>query len=108
MRGQFVAKQQSFSTKATTEFTGYTAVRDNGKVLELFKDGVAVPELLVNETGCVILDRTPFYAESGGQVGDTGTLTGHGMQFAVIDTVKNNNAHVHYGENLGCNAPRWR
>ncbi|HSX20231.1 MAG TPA: alanine--tRNA ligase, partial [Gammaproteobacteria bacterium] len=98
---QFSAKQQGFVAKTTSEFTGYERVSDTAKVVELFKDGQAVEQLLPNETGFVVLDRTPFYAEAGGQVGDIGVITGKGIEFVVIDTTKNANANVHYGENLG-------
>lgn len=99
---QFSVKQQGLPTKTTTEFSGYENVTDSGKVVELFKDGKAVEQLLPHETGFVVLDRTPFYAESGGQVGDIGTLDSKsGINFVVADTVKFLTAHAHYGENLG-------
>ena len=98
---QFSAKQQVLLTKTTTEFIGYEELSNSAKVVELFKDGQPVTQLLPNEIGFVVLDITPFYAESGGQVGDIGTFTGDGIEFAVIDTVKFANAYAHYGENLG-------
>lgn len=99
---QFTARQQGLQTKTTTEFTGYESVADSSKIVELFnKDGAPITKLAQNESGFVVLDHTPFYAESGGQVGDIGTFTGAGIQFAVIDTVKFLHAHAHFGENLG-------
>ena len=71
-----------------TEFNGYKKLEDKGKVLALYKDGVAVKELNEGELGVVVLNKTPFYAESGGQVGDRGVLHSvHGI-FAVEDTQK--------------------
>src|SRR5690606_35872608 len=71
-----------------TEFNGYKKLEDKGKVLALYKDGVAVKELNEGELGVVVLNKTPFYAESGGQVGDRGELRSvHGI-FAVEDTQK--------------------
>lgn len=97
---QFVAKQALITT-TTTEFTGYETTQGKAKIVELFKDGQPVTELGRNETGFVVLDRTPFYAESGGQVGDTGTITSkNGAEFLVQDTVKFLHAHAHYGKNL--------
>lgn len=98
---RFSAKQQNITPKTTTVFSGYEKTKDKAKVLEIFKDGVSVSELLTNETGFIILDHTPFYAESGGQVGDIGTIANKDIEFVVIDTVKIMNAHVHCGENLG-------
>lgn len=99
---QFNVKQQGLLTKTTTEFSGYESTADSGRIVELFKDGRAVEQLLPHETGFVILDRTPFYAESGGQVGDIGILNSkNGVNFVVADTVKFATAHAHYGENLG-------
>ncbi|RIX44692.1 MAG: alanine--tRNA ligase [Rhodocyclales bacterium GT-UBC] len=71
-----------------TTFHGYEALDAKGKVLALYKDGVAVGELHEGDLGVVVLDNTPFYAESGGQVGDRGELKGAGGIFAVEDTLK--------------------
>lgn len=99
---QFNAKQQGLVTNTVTEFTGYEKLADTAKVVELFKDGKSVAELLPHEVGFIVLDRTPFYAESGGQVGDIGVIENtHGAEFLVLDTVKFSAAHAHYGENLG-------
>ena len=75
-------------TGAETTFQGYTALEAKGKVLALYKDGAAVNELNEGDLGVVVLDNTPFYAESGGQVGDRGELKGAGGIFAVEDTLK--------------------
>jgi len=73
---------------AATIFHGYDTLEFNGNVLALYKEGAAVNELLEGEQGVVVLDHTPFYAESGGQVGDSGALhSTHGV-FAVEDTQK--------------------
>ncbi|MBI1422958.1 MAG: alanine--tRNA ligase [Gammaproteobacteria bacterium] len=71
-----------------TEFTGYDHLSDPCEVLAIYKDGETAAELKAGETGMVILNRTPFYAESGGQVGDTGVLLGQAGKFQVSDTQK--------------------
>ncbi|MDD2883641.1 MAG: alanine--tRNA ligase [Dechloromonas sp.] len=73
---------------AETAFHGYESLDAKGKVLALYKDGVAVDALHEGDLGVVVLDNTPFYAESGGQVGDRGELKGTGGIFAVEDTLK--------------------
>ncbi len=73
---------------AETTFHGYESLDAKGKVLALYKDGAAVNELNEGDLGVVVLDNTPFYAESGGQVGDRGELKGSGGIFAVEDTLK--------------------
>ncbi|MDH5190634.1 MAG: alanine--tRNA ligase [Gammaproteobacteria bacterium] len=74
--------------EGTTEFTGYDKLEDSGKVIALFKDGEIAEKLSEGESGMVILDRTPFYAESGGQAGDQGMLDKEGGEFTVHDTQK--------------------
>jgi len=71
-----------------TDFTGYERLDDRSTVIGLFKDGEAIDRLAAGEKGMVVLDRTPFYAESGGQAGDAGHLIANGMQFSVSDTQK--------------------
>ncbi len=71
-----------------TDFAGYEQLETSGRVLALYRDGVQVNELQEGEMGVAVLDRTPFYAESGGQVGDCGELRGGGGIFAVEDTQK--------------------
>ena len=83
--------------EARTAFEGYTELAADGRVAALLKGGAETAELAAGERGEVVLDRTPFYAESGGQVGDAGTLTAAGVRFEVEDTVKRGAAHVHIG-----------
>ena len=74
---------------APTAFLGYDALDADGLgVVALLKDGKPVDAISAGDDAIVLLDRTPFYAESGGQVGDTGTLVGEGAEFAVTDTQK--------------------
>jgi alanyl-tRNA synthetase len=72
-------------------------LESEGRVVALLKSGSPVEELGSGEEGEVVLDRTPFYAESGGQVGDTGTLTGAASSFLVQDTIKRAAAYSHLG-----------
>ncbi len=71
-----------------TEFCGYDSLRGRGVVTALYHEGTPVQELNAGESGVVVLDRTPFYAESGGQAGDRGELAGPAGTFAVHDTQK--------------------
>jgi alanyl-tRNA synthetase len=71
-----------------TEFLGYETETAEGVVSALVKDGREVDSLKAGETGSIVMNQTPFYAESGGQVGDTGVLTGEGVKFRVTDTQK--------------------
>ncbi len=80
-----------------TEFTGYAREEDRGTIVALLGDGQEVGTLTEGQKGMVVLDRTPFYAESGGQVGDTGVIEGPDGRFRVTDTQKRGEAHVHIG-----------
>jgi alanyl-tRNA synthetase len=81
-----------------TDFLGYETETAAGVVVALLRDGKEVPALQKGESGAVILNQTPFYAESGGQVGDTGVMTGDGVRFAVTDTQKRaGDLFVHIG-----------
>ncbi|AVH37593.1 alanine--tRNA ligase [Pseudomonas monteilii] len=80
-----------------TEFLGYDVTEGQGKIIALYKDGQSVDQLGEGEQGVVVLDRTPFYAESGGQVGDTGFLQAGAARFDVRDTTKTGGAFLHHG-----------
>jgi alanyl-tRNA synthetase len=90
--------------EGVTDFTGYEAVQDNGTIVALYVDGQARDTVNSAETALVVLDVTPFYAESGGQVGDTGWLKTETAQFSVTDTQKKGDGvvchlgHLDYGE----------
>ncbi|MDP2110409.1 MAG: alanine--tRNA ligase [Thiobacillus sp.] len=73
---------------AATTFHGYDTLAHDGSILALYRDGSAVDELHEGEVGVVVLDHTPFYAESGGQAGDRGVLQGRNGSFEVEDTQK--------------------
>jgi alanyl-tRNA synthetase len=82
-----------------SEFCGYEADECQGRVVALLRDGTSVEALGAGERGEVILDRTVFYAEGGGQVGDTGELLGAAAtRFVVEDTQKRGAAHSHIGQ----------
>ncbi len=82
-------------------FKGYDNLEYSATVIELFKNGESVTELSDGEEGIVILDNTPFYAESGGQSGDHGVLDNDVAQFTVTDTQKVGSAIGHYGKIIG-------
>jgi len=71
-----------------TEFSGYSTLEDQSEVVQLVKDGQIVESLSTGEEGIIVLDKTPFYAESGGQAGDSGTLSNNSVSITVIDTQK--------------------
>jgi alanyl-tRNA synthetase len=81
-----------------TNFLGYEKVSDIGEVIALLKAGAAVQSLNAGDEGEVVLDRTPFYAESGGQVGDAGELGNVAAKFAVADTQKRGAVFSHIGK----------
>ena len=81
-----------------TEFLGYETESAEGVVAALVKDGKDADSLKAGESGAIVLNQTPFYAESGGQVGDTGVMTGDGVKFRVTDTQKKaGDLFVHLG-----------
>lgn len=81
-----------------SKFSGYDHNQQRSSVTALFRDGQAVDVLNAGEEGVVILNETPFYAESGGQVGDKGELTAQGVSFVVTDTQKYGQAIGHQGK----------
>ena len=80
-----------------TEFIGYSATHSPAKVVALYKDGQSVASLNEGDEGVVVLDQTPFYAESGGQIGDCGYLQAGTARFDVRDTTKTGGAFLHHG-----------
>ena len=82
--------------EGSTEFTGYDSTTGKGKVTALLLDGDAVAEFALDQEGIVVLDQTPFYGESGGQVGDTGYLGGKGLRLEVTNTTKSQDQHLHH------------
>src|ERR1700732_3002607 len=85
------------SIDSQTQFQGYEGLEAKGQVVALLKGGVAVPELNSGDEGEVVLDRTPFFAAAGGEVGDAGELASPGVHFTVVDTQKRGTAHSHIG-----------
>ena len=82
--------------EGSTAFTGYESLEGVGKVLAVLREGAPATSLSADETGVLVLDSTPFYAESGGQMGDTGYLTGDGVRLEVTDTTKAQSHHLHH------------
>jgi alanyl-tRNA synthetase len=80
-----------------SDFTGYERLEDRAAVTALYREGEAVDQLAAGEEGMVVLEHTPFYPEGGGQVGDTGKLTGTDATFRVQDTRARQSAHLHIG-----------
>lgn len=91
MTGQSVEK---------TEFLGYSSVLEKGNITHLFFDNKPASSLKESQTGAIVLNRTPFYPEGGGQVGDTGFLRQGKNVFKVLDTQKENDSIIHFGEVL--------
>ena len=89
--------EKSIRTEAASEFSGYEGTEASGEIVALYRGGSPVDALAAGDEGAVILSSTPFYAESGGQIGDTGILAETGKLFQVVDTQKSGNAIVHYG-----------
>ena len=97
--GQFSTDySNTISIDDETEFTGYESLRDNSKVVKLLKEGVEIASLSAGDEGILVLENTPFYAESGGQVGDSGKLVAEGFEFEVTDTQKYGSAFGHIGK----------
>ena len=86
--GKFKMDRALEYTGDANAFTGYQKLAEAAKVVALYAEGSAVQELKAGQSGVVVLDTTPFYAESGGQVGDQGVISTTGARFAVEDTLK--------------------
>ena len=96
--GQFgVDYNEAIKVDASTEFCGYTGTDGDGEVVALYRGGEAVDSISAGEEALVVMNNTPFYAESGGQCGDTGVMTAAGIQFDVADTQKFGDAIGHKG-----------
>jgi len=87
----------AIKSDVATTFSGYAGVRGDSKVLALYNGAQEVDRLDAGDEGAVILETTPFYAESGGQVGDTGIIESDGGAFLVSGTQKSGKANVHHG-----------
>jgi alanyl-tRNA synthetase len=89
--------QTLLTSDVHTEFTGYNTLSEYTKIYEIFVEGEKTDKIIAGQSAAIILSQTPFYAESGGQVGDVGELIcKHGL-FKVIDTQRSNNAIIHHG-----------
>ncbi len=86
--GKFKMDKALDYTGAVNQFTGYDTLAETAKIVAIYVDGTSAAALKAGQNGVVVLDTTPFYAESGGQVGDEGTLTSGSARFAVGDTLK--------------------
>ena len=91
------ASEGAIKTDAQSEFSGYEGTEGSSEIIALYKGGEQVELLGDGAEGAVVLSSTPFYAESGGQIGDTGILAETGRLFVVQDTQKSGDAIVHYG-----------
>ncbi len=88
----------ALNLEGETEFTGYEHLASSSQVQALLKEGEAVDVLNAGDSGVIVLAETPFYAESGGQAGDAGTLSSDTTKFSVSDCSKEGNNHLHIGE----------
>ena len=96
--GKFGADyNEQLKSEKHTEFKGYDSTHHSATVVEVFANGESVSILEDGQQGIVVLNHTPFYAESGGQTGDTGTITVAGGEFSVTNTTKLGNAFAHHG-----------
>ncbi len=84
--------------QSETQFSGYDDTEGSGRIVEMYKDDVPVDELVAGDEGVIALDSSPFYAESGGQVGDAGVIASDRGSFAVADTQKSGKANLHFGK----------
>ncbi len=94
---KFIAGDSELQLTQTTDFSGYESLTGTATIAAIFRAGESVASLATGEEGEVVLEQTPFYAESGGQVGDRGLLTAGESRFVVADTQRQNAAHLHVG-----------
>ena len=95
--GKFsVDYSKTISLEGKTDFTGYSESKGAAKVEKIFIDGAEVDRLGVGQNGVVLFDQTPFYAESGGQIGDAGRISGPGLVATIADTTKQADVHLHH------------
>lgn len=96
--GKFAVDYNSIvKVEDETEFSGYDATEGQGQIIAIYKDGTLVDEVTEGDEALIVLDQTPFYAESGGQIGDTGIFKNETGIFEVQDTKKSGSAFVHQG-----------
>lgn len=96
--GKFAVDYNSIvKVDSETQFDGYEATQGQGQILAIYKDGVQVDEVVEGDEALIVLNQTPFYAESGGQIGDTGLFKNDTGIFEVQDTKKSGGAFVHQG-----------
>ncbi|UOG18757.1 alanine--tRNA ligase [Acinetobacter sp. PK01] len=96
--GKFAIDYNSVvKVEGETQFDGYDATAGQGQIIALYKDGVQVDEVVEGDEALIVLNQTPFYAESGGQIGDTGIFKNETGIFEVQDTKKSGGAFVHQG-----------
>lgn len=95
--GKFsVDYSKTISLEGKTDFTGYSESKGAAKVEKIFIDGAEVDRLAAGQNGVVLFDQTPFYAESGGQIGDSGRISGPGLVATIADTTKQADLHLHH------------
>lgn len=96
--GKFAIDYNSIvNVEGETQFDGYDATQGQGQIIAIYKDGVQVDEVNEGDEALIVLNQTPFYAESGGQIGDTGLFKNDTGIFEVQDTKKSGGAFVHQG-----------
>lgn len=96
--GKFAVDYNSIvKVEGETQFDGYDATQGQGQIVAIYKDGVQVDEINEGDEALIVLNQTPFYAESGGQIGDTGIFKNNTGIFEVQDTKKSGGAFVHQG-----------
>lgn len=102
--GKFAVDYNSIvKVEGDTQFDGYDATAGEGQIIAIYKDGEQVDEVVEGDEALIVLNQTPFYAESGGQIGDTGLFKNETGIFEVQDTKKSGGAFVHQGiVTMGC------